>query len=232
MRLNESIFEERITTIRQISQMDNKSLKEYVSSCISDYYPELEKAGARVICLFQGIIGIPTNVYLQITLYPDIDKYYQIQSQTIRKKKNLIKGEQIKFFKSITPYPKYPFPVEDIRPIYSNRVFFIQKKDIELYADLSFNKVWPLYEAWGCGILGLFSSLFFEHLHEIKLFFGYKSIAHWEETRNLTGTLPDGIDKNIWEDGRKAVFERANLTLASNVSLMRKIYLPNDKQPE
>ncbi|HDZ17576.1 MAG TPA: hypothetical protein ENH75_04765, partial [archaeon] len=81
MRLNESIFEERITTIRQTSQIDNKSLKEYVSSCISDYYPELEKAGARVICLFQGIIGIPTNVYLQITLYPDIDKYYQIQSQ-------------------------------------------------------------------------------------------------------------------------------------------------------
>ncbi len=230
MRLNESIFEERITTIRQTSQMDNKSLKEYVSSCISDFYPELEKGGARVICLFQGIIGIPTNVYLQITLFPNIDTYYQIQSQIIRKKENLIKDEQIKFFKALTPHPKDPFPFEDNHPIYSNRVFYIQKKDIELYADLSYKKVWPLYEAWGCSVLGLFSSLAFEHLHEIKLFAGYRSVAHWEETRNLTGTRPDMIDNNIWEEGRNVVFERANLTLASNVSLMRKVYLPNEKQ--
>ncbi|HEC39144.1 MAG TPA: hypothetical protein ENI29_12965, partial [bacterium] len=163
MKINGSIFEERMTTIHQTSQMDNKSLKEYVSSCKSDYYPELEKTGAKVICLLQGIIGIPTNVYLQIALYPDINTYYQIQSQIIRKKENLIKDEQIKFFKAITPYPKDPFPFEDNRPIYSNRVFFIQKKDIEVYADLSYKKVWPLYEAWGCSILGLFSSLSFEH---------------------------------------------------------------------
>ncbi|KKM57575.1 hypothetical protein LCGC14_1550660, partial [marine sediment metagenome] len=141
MKINGSIFEERMTTIHQTSQMDNKSLKEYVSSCKSDYYPELEKTGAKVICLLQGIIGIPTNVYLQIALYPDINTYYQIQSQIIRKKENLIKDEQIKFFKAITPYPKDPFPFEDNRPIYSNRVFFIQKKDIEVYADLSYKKV-------------------------------------------------------------------------------------------
>jgi len=232
MKINGSIFEERMTTIHQTSQMDNKSLKEYVSSCKSDYYPELEKTGAKVICLLQGIIGIPTNVYLQIALYPDINTYYQIQSQIIRKKENLIKDEQIKFFKAITPYPKDPFPFEDNRPIYSNRVFFIQKKDIEVYADLSYKKVWPLYEAWGCSILGLFSSLSFEHHHEIKLFAGYKSIAHWEETRNLTGARPDVIDNKIWEEGRNAVFERANLTLASNVSLMRKVYLHNNEQAE
>ncbi len=228
MGINNSIFEQRITTIHQTSQVDFNSLKEYVSSCKSDYFPELEKAGAKVICLLQGFIGIPTNVYLQITRYPDLNIYDKIQTQTIRKKDNLIEDEQIKFFKAITSYPKDPFPIEDIRPIYSNRVFFIQRKDIELYANLSYKKVWPLYEAWGCSAFGLFSSLSFEHLHEIKLFFGYKSVAHWEETRNITGSAPDFIEKNIWEEGKNAVFQRAELTLKSNLSLMRKVHLPND----
>ena len=229
MNFDGAIFEERMTSIRQTSKMDAGSLREYVSHCKNDYFIELEKMGAKIICLFQGIIGIPTNVYLQLTLYPDINTYYKIQTQIIRKKVDLIKDEQIKFLKAITSYPKEPFPLEDSHPIYSNRAFFIQKKDIELYADLSFKYVWPLYEAWGCGILGLFSSLAYEYLHEIKLFAGYKSIAHWEQTRNLTGFRPDLIDKKIWEEGRNAVFQRAELTLASNVSLMRQVYLPNDK---
>ena len=86
-------------------------------------------------------------------------------------------------------------------------MFFVQTEDIELYADLSYQKVWPLYEAWGCSILGLFSSLTYEALHEIKLFAGYKSIAHWEETRNLLGPKPDNIEKDIWEEGKNAVFK-------------------------
>ena len=230
MNFDDAIFEERMTTIRQTSQMDINSLREYVSYCKSDYFPELEKDGAKVICLFQGVVGIPTNVYLQLTSYPNLNTYYKLQSQIRRKKGDLIKDERIKFFKTITSYPKDPFPLEDSRPIYSNRAFYIQKKDIELYADLSFKKVWPLYEAWGCGILGLFSSLAYELLHEIKLFAGYKSIAHWEQTRNLAGSRPDLIDYKVWEEGRNAVFQRAELTLASNVSLMRKVYLPNEQQ--
>ena len=229
MNFKGAIFEEKMTSIRQTSQMDADSLREYVTYCKSDYFPELEKAGAKIICLFQGIIGVPKNNYLQLTLYPDINTYCKIQTQIIRKKGDLIKEEQIKFLKAITSYPKEPFPLEDSRPIYSNRAFFIQKKDIELYADLSFKYVWPLYEAWGCGILGLFSSLAFENLHEIKLFAGYKSIAHWEQTRALMGLRPDSIDNTIWEEGRNAVFQRAELTLSSNVSLMRKVYLPNEK---
>ncbi|KKM57577.1 hypothetical protein LCGC14_1550680 [marine sediment metagenome] len=62
MRFNGSIFEERMTTICQTSQMDINSLREYVSYCKSDYYSELEKAVAKIICLFQGIIGIPIFV--------------------------------------------------------------------------------------------------------------------------------------------------------------------------
>jgi hypothetical protein len=105
----------------------------------------------------------------------------------------------------------------------------INKKDIELYADLTNDKVWPLYEAWGVSVLGLFSSLIYEVLHEIKLFAGYNSIAHWEETRNLRGPRPENIKEQIWEEGKKAVFKRAEITIKSNVSLMRTVYLPNNK---
>ncbi|MHA1884147.1 MAG: hypothetical protein ACW96S_03780, partial [Promethearchaeota archaeon] len=107
--------------------------------------------------------------------------------------------------------------------------FYIHKENIERCADLSYNKVWPLYEAWGCNVLGLFSSLPFERVHAIKLFAGYKSVAHWEETRNLGGVKPNNIDKTVWEEGKKAVYQRATFTLKSTVSLMRKVYLLGDK---
>jgi hypothetical protein len=226
---NGLIFEERVTIIQQLSQMDNTSLSRYITNCKEIIFPELENKGAKVICLLQGIIGTPNNTFVQITRYPDMKTYNNIQSEIIREEIGLIESEQVKFFVSITPHPKDPFPIEDHRPIFSNRVFFIHKKDIGLYADLSYKTVWPLYEAWGCSILGLFSSLTYEALHEIKLFAGYKSIAHWEQTRKLTGPKPENIEKDIWEEGRNAVFKRAELTIKSNVSLMRTVYLPNSK---
>ncbi len=223
------IYEERMTTVRQTSGMDNKPLEKYISSCKNDFFPEIENRGARVICLLQGVIGIPRNIFLQITRYSDVETYHKIQIKKTRKEIALVENEQVKILTSITSRPKDPFPIDDYRPIYSNRVFYIHKKDIEQCADLSYNKVWPLYEAWGCSVLGLFSSLSFERLHAIKLFAGYKSISHWEETRKLTGIKPDDIDKTLWEEGKRAVFQRAAFTLKSNVSLMRTAYLPNTK---
>jgi hypothetical protein len=155
--------------------------------------------------------------------------YYNIQTEIINKEIDTIESEQVKFFRAITSRPKDPFPIADHRPIYSNRVFFIRKKDIELCATLTDKKVWPLYEAWGVSVLGLFSSLTYEAIHEIKLFAGYNSIAHWEETRNLTGPKPKNIEKDVWEEGKNAVFKRAEFTMKSNVSLMRTAYLPNNK---
>ncbi|MFX1346140.1 MAG: hypothetical protein ACFFAI_13595 [Promethearchaeota archaeon] len=229
MKFNGPIYEERITAVHQVSQMDISSLRNYIKYCKSSAFPEMESKGGKVVCLLQGLIGTPNNVFLQITQYPDIKKYYNIQSEIIRNNIEMIESEQVKLFMAITPRPKDPFPLTDQRPIYSNRVFFIKKKDIDLYANLSDQKVWPLYEAWGVSVLGLFSSLSYEILHEIKLFAGYNSIAHWEETRNLTGSKPENIEKEVWEEGKNAVFKRAELTIKSNVSLMRTVYFPNNK---
>jgi len=229
MESNKPIFEERVSSVRWTSQMDISALQQYNKYFKEKIIPNLEKMGANVICLLQGVIGTPANTFLQITKYPDIYIYSNAQKELKRPEEKLVEHEQVKLFTAITPHPKEPFPVEDYRPIYSNRTFFIDKKNIELYGDLSYNKVWPLYEAWGCSILGLFSSLSYEVLHEIKLFAGYNSIAHWEKTRNLRGPKPDNIEENMWEEGRNAVFTRAELTFKSNLSLMRTVYLPNEK---
>lgn len=229
MKFDNFIYEERMTTIRQESQMDNNSLQNYISTCKDEKIPDLMQRGARINCILQGIIGTPTNVFLQITKYPSINSYYKIQTELNKNKLDLIENEQVRFLMAITNRPKDPFPIEDHRPIYSNRVFYIDKKDIEKCADLSYNKVWPLYEAWGCSVLGLFSSLSFERFHAIKLFAGYKSITHWEKTRNIIGSKPDNIEENVWEEGKKAVFQRAAFTLKSRVTLMRAIYLPNEE---
>jgi hypothetical protein len=209
--------------------MDTSPLRKYIRDCKHRLFPQLESKGAKVICLLQGVIGTPNNMFIQITRYSDIKMYYNIQTEIMRKVEDLIESEQVKLFRAITSRPKDPLPIADHRPFYSNRVFIVNKKDIELCADLTDKKVWPLYEAWGVSVLGLFSSLTYEVLHEIKLFAGYNSIAHWEETRNLTGPKPKYIDENVWEEGKNAVFKRAEIIIKSDVSLMRTVYLPNNK---
>ncbi|KKK40168.1 MAG: hypothetical protein Lokiarch_53620 [Candidatus Lokiarchaeum sp. GC14_75] len=74
MRFNGSIFEERMTTIRQTSQMDINSLREYVSSCKSDYYSELEKRVLRSYAYSKGLLGfqpmfIYKLLYILISIY-------------------------------------------------------------------------------------------------------------------------------------------------------------------
>ncbi|MHA1913083.1 MAG: hypothetical protein ACW986_13445 [Promethearchaeota archaeon] len=49
------IYEERMTTVLQTSQMDISPLEKYISSCKNDLFPELENMGAIVICLLQGV---------------------------------------------------------------------------------------------------------------------------------------------------------------------------------
>jgi hypothetical protein len=229
MKLNNFLFEERRTTIHQDSSMDIESLRKYIKFSRGNLLQELEENGAKVICILQGLIGTPPNTFVQITRYPDLNTYRSAQANIYIEEKNLIENHIVKLFTAITPRPKDPFPFEDHRQIYSNRVFYVHKKNIELYGELSFKKVWPLYEAWGCNVLGLFSSITFESLHEIKLFAGYRSVAHWEETRNIAGVKPKTIDADVWEEGKNAVFQRAGLTFRTNVSLMRAVYLPKDK---
>ena len=229
--VNESmIFEERRLRLNQSSQVDISGIKKYLSLFREDIRPKIEEKNGKVICLLQGIVGNPTNELLQITRFPDLNIYQQMQPLLNNKGVSLLESKEVRLFKSITSRPKDLLPIEDRRPIYSDRRFFIRNYDVEKCADLSENVIWPLYEAWGCRVLGLFTTFVTSEIQEVMMFAGYNSIAHWEETRNIGfSTRPKMIPQKIWKEGKKAVVNRAEFTLRSTVSLMRAIYLSCDK---
>ena len=225
-----TIFEERRLRLKQSSQIDISGIKKYLSLFHGDIRPRIEENNGKTICVLQGIVGSPTNELLQITRFPDFNTYQQMQNILDNKGASLLESKEVRLFKSMTSRPKDPFPIEDSRPIYSDRRFFVRNYDINKCADLSENVIWPLYEAWGCRVLGLFTTIVPTEIQEVMMFAGYNSIAHWEETRNIGfAPRPKTIPQKIWKKGKKAVINRAELTLRSTVSLMKAIYLSCDK---
>jgi len=223
-----TIFEERRIQLKQSSQVDISGIQKYLSLFYEELKPRIEEKNGRVICLLQGIVGSPTNEFLQITRFPDLNSYQQMQPILNNKGASLLKSKETRLFKSITSRPKDPLPIEDCLPIYSDRRFFFRSSDVEKCADLSENLIWPLYESWGVSVLAIFTTVLTSEVQEVMMFSGYNSIAHWEETRNVVGFAsrrPKSIPSIIWREGKKAVFRRAELTLRSTISLMKAIYL-------
>ena len=224
------IFEERRIRLKQSSQVDISGMKKYLSLFREDIRPGIEENNGKIICVLQGIVGSPKNELLQITRFPDLDTYQQMQAILDNKGSSLLESKEVRLFKSITSRPKDPLPIEDRRPVYSDRRFFIRNYDIEKCADLSENVIWPLYEAWGCRVLGLFTTIVPTEIQEGMMFAGYNSIAHWEETRNIGfAPRPKTIPQKTWKKGKRAAINRAELILRSTVSLMKTIYLSCDK---
>jgi len=221
-----TIFEERRVRLKQSSQVDISGINKYLSLIREELKPEIEVNNGKIICVLQGIVGSPSNEFVQINRFPDLYTYQQMQNILNNKGASLLQSKETRLFKSITSRPKDPLPIEDHRPIYSDRRFFLRNYDVEKCADLSENLIWPLYEAWGVRVLGLFTTLLTNDIQEVIMFAGYNSIAQWEETRNIGfAARPKKISQMIWNEGKKAVIKRAELTLRSTVSLMKAIYL-------
>jgi hypothetical protein len=220
------IFEERRLRLKQSFILDSSGIIKYHSLLRDDIQPRIQKKNGKVIFVFQGIVGSPMNELLQITRFPDLNTYQQMQPILDKSGQTLIESKEVQLFKSITSRPKDPLPIEDHRPIYSDRRFFVHNHDVEKCADLSEYSVWPLYEAWDCRVLGIFTTIKSSEIQEVMMFAGYNSIAHWEETRNIGFTArPKTIPRNIWKEGKNAVIKRAEFTLRSTISLMKTLYL-------
>jgi len=112
--------------------MDIEPLRRYIKYTRENLRQELEESGAKVICILQGLVGTPPNILVQITQYPDLQTYNRAQTNIIIEEENLIENESVKLFTAISPRPKDPFPYEDHRQIYSNRVFYTHKKNIDI----------------------------------------------------------------------------------------------------
>ncbi|MHA1730262.1 MAG: hypothetical protein ACTSWY_16245 [Promethearchaeota archaeon] len=230
---NSKIFEERWTTLKQINGRDTSSFRKYRDLRNNQIIPLIKKNQGNVLCILSGVMGTPNPTFLQMTQYPDLNTWQRAQPELNDIKRDFIKEEEVRLFKQITTRPQFPLSIEFKRPFYTNRRFFVKNKDLDEVVKLSENFVWPLYDQWGpdqrgCGILGLFTPIASTDIQEVLLISGYHSITHWEQTR-INKTKPEMIDEKIWEQGVKAVLDRAELTLHSTVSFMRSIYLSDDK---
>lgn len=223
-----SIFEERRIRLKQNTQVDTSVYRDFLSLCRGHTWPGIREKGGQITCLLSGVIGCPSEELLLLTRYPDLSSWEESQTVLAGQGEDLVDSENVRLFRPITSRPKEPFPEEDRRPFFTDRRFFIRNRDLDEYAALSEKGVWPLYEAWGCSILGLFTTVAVNRIQEVVLIAGYKSIAHWEETRAINKPRPDKMDEKLWERGTSDVIRRAGLTLRSTVSMMRAVHLPCD----
>lgn len=198
------IYEERFTTVGL------RTGREYLDVCRRNLISALRSAGARVLCLATGLIGDPGNCFLQMTEFADVDAWRSAQSAYSGERERLVESEQVRLLRAVASRPKATIPPEDRRPTCSYRRFFISASDLGRFVQCSEEGVWPLHEAAGGRVLGLWTPLASTSPMEIVLMSGYHGPAHWEETRFLGGK-PAGIDDSVWERGRTLGAERNRL---------------------
>ncbi len=213
------IFEERKTTLKE------GVFKEYLSSCRDQLWPEWERRGVSVLCLLCGHMGESPLDLVQMARFPDLPVWQESQMALVDRENTLIEREDVRLMRSIVgSRPKIPLSLDDHHPVYGYRRFFFKPADIVVVSQLSVNCVWPRFLSHGCNVLGLWTPLAITPSQEVLLITGYRSLAHWEETR-LNQAMPKGFDPALWERGREAAIRRRDLISQSWVSMMRAVYL-------
>ena len=223
------IYEERTTALKSaVKQIGDPAadarLQEYLKYCRTSLWPGLRDSGGRVICLLSGLIGDPANRLVQITGYPDVAAWQDAQDRFPSERIEHVESEEVRILRSVSSRPKDPVPAEDRRAVYGYRRFFIDPADRAEFVRCSEEGVWPLAEARGCNILGLWTTAAATAPMELVLATGYDDAAHWADTRLEKGQ-PEGVDEQVWEQGRALRTRRIELILSTWVSLMRSIDL-------
>jgi len=223
------IYEERTTVLKSgVKQIGDPAadaaLQGYLKYCRDSLWPGLSDAGGRIICLLSGLIGDPANQLVQITSYPDLSAWQDAQERFPAERIERVESEEARILKPVSSRPKDPVPSEDRRAVYGYRRFFIDPADQTEFVRCSEEGVWPLAEARGCNILGLWTTASATAPMELVLATGYDGPAHWAETRLERGQ-PEGVDEQVWEQGRSLRTRRIELIQATWVSLMRSIDL-------
>ena len=208
------IYEERRTLSHP------KSAEEYLEYCKTDYWPRLRSEGGQPICLLSGLIGDPTNRFLQITGFDDLQAWEAAQSRAAPSPQNLVESESVRLLRPIASRPKPFVPQEDQRAVYGCRRFFINPADISDFVNSSENGIWPRIESQGACILGLWTTIAATQPMEILLLTGYHSPTHWEETR-VTSRQQDDVDQALRQQESPLRNRRVDISQRTWVRLMR-----------
>ena len=208
------IYEQRQTLSR------SKSADAYLEYCKTDYWPKLKSEGGQPLCLLSGLIGDPTNQYLQITGFENVQAWEIAQNKLSPSPQNIVESESVRLLKPIASRPKPQVPQEDRRAVYGFRRFFINPEDLSDFVNSSENGIWPRIESQGACILGLWTTIAATQPMEILLLTGYYSPSHWEETR-ATSRQQDNVDQTLRQQESPLRDRRVDISQRTWVRLMR-----------
>lgn len=210
------IYEQRQVTLR------TNGLAAYVAYAKEQVWPDLNRQGARVLCLLHGLIGQPEEEVMQITRFPDWDTWNVCQLSRTTSESGLVEEEEVRLLKAVASRPKHQVPPEDRRAVYGYRRYFIRPGDLADFAHFGENGVWPRIESQGACILGLWSTVADTDPLEVILLTGYHGPGHWEETR-VTRPKPEEVDPGLWHGDLELRVRRENMTLKTWVCLMQAV---------
>jgi len=211
-----AIYEQRQVSLR------SAGLAAYVAHAKEQVWPELNRQGARVLCLLSGFIGDPREEVIQITRFPDWETWHGCQHTGAKVEDGLVEKEEVCLLKPIASRPKEFVPPEDRRAVYGFRRQLIKSSDLDEFAYCSENGVWPRIESQGACILGLWTTLAETDPLEVILLTGYHGPGHWEETR-VTQPKPEDVDPVLWQGDLELRKRREQITLKTWVTVMQAV---------
>jgi hypothetical protein len=203
--------------------------RDFVHSAL---WPALAEAGARPLCLLNGLIGAPADETYLFTGFADADAWLRAQrlltgaspddgaTDALRERRaELIVEESARPLVDSGVRPKAETPASDSRAVYGMRRFWIRPADWPAFVQHSAEGIWPRIETQGACILGLFRDAAVTEPLECVLLTGYHGPAHWEETRT-TSEVFQRLPGDLRAPDEQARGGRNALTLRSYVCLM------------
>ena len=198
------IYEDRHTLV------NIRAGRDYLEMCRQKIIPAIRAAGGHHLVLATGLVGDPGNSFLQFTGYESFSAWEAAQGAFPPERQQYVEEEQVRLLRPVVPDPVVELPVEDRRPAYGYRRFFIDPASLADFVRYSREGVWPLFHARGCRMLGLWTPLAATSPMEILLITGYYGPGHWEATRLFSGK-PDDVDQELWDRGRELGEKRSRL---------------------
>lgn len=199
-----------------------RSLGQFLTVAREETWPRLAEHGGGLLALFGGMIGDPANQLLQVSRFPSFEAWQDGQAAYGPARASHVEHESVRPLRSISGRPKPELPVDDQRPVYGIRTFIVRYEDLDELARRSEDGVWVMFEAVESRILGMWTTLARTEPQEVLLATGYKSVAHWEETRGRI-ERPAGYDEAAWRQAEELAAGRNALIRSSSVALMRAI---------
>lgn len=216
LELEKFVYEQRQVTLRP------KSLNDYVQQIHEQSWPHLNNEGASVLCLLNGLIGLPAEEVIQITRFPDLASWHRYRTRVNLPGSPLVVKEEVRLLRPIASRPKVQMQPEDKKGVYGYQRAFIRPTDLAEFVRCSEDGIWPRIEAQGARVLGLWATLAETDPLEVVLMTGYNGPGHWEETRD-NRPIPENFDATLWERNMELRAIRSRITIKSVVCLMRAI---------